>query len=239
METIRLNKAIAESGKFSRREADRLIEAGRVKIDNEIAPMGLKVTRDTDIYVDEELINKREELVYILLNKPRGITCTTDLKDDTNIVDYINHDKRIFPIGRLDKESQGLIILTNDGDIVNKVLRSGNNHEKEYIVRVDKQITNDFIYDMGHGVEIMDTVTKDCKVERMGDYRFKITLTEGMNRQIRKMCAAFGYVVYKLERVRIMNLELGDLEYGEWRDLTEDEILKLKDLTKDSSKIAE
>ncbi len=236
METIRLNKAIAESGKFSRREGDRLIEAGRVKVNGEIAPMGLKVTRDTDIYVDDVLINKREELVYILLNKPRGITCTTDLKDGTNIVDYINHDKRIFPIGRLDKESQGLIILTNDGDIVNKVLRSGNNHEKEYIVRVDKQITRDFIYDMGHGVDIMGTTTKDCKVERMGDYRFKITLTEGMNRQIRKMCAAFGYVVYKLERVRIMNLELGDLEYGEWRDLTADEILKLKDLTKDSSK---
>lgn len=236
METIRLNKAIAESGKFSRREADRLIETGRVKINNEVAPMGLKVTRETDIYVDDELINKREELVYLLLNKPRGITCTTDLKDSTNIVDYINHEKRIFPIGRLDKDSQGLIILTNDGDIVNKVLRSGNNHEKEYIVRVDKQIDNDFIYDMAHGVEIMDTVTKDCKVERMGDYRFRITLTEGMNRQIRKMCAAFGYIVYKLERVRIMNLELGDLEYGEWRELTPSEISKLKELTKDSSK---
>ncbi len=236
MEQIRLNKAIAESGKFSRREADRLIEAGRVKIDGEVAPMGLKVTRETDIYVDDVLINKRKDLVYILLNKPRGITCTTDLKDDTNIVDYINHEKRIFPIGRLDKESQGLIILTNDGDIVNKVLRSGNNHEKEYIVRVDKQITKQFIYDMGHGVDIMDTTTKDCEVERMGDYRFKITLTEGMNRQIRKMCAAFGYVVYKLERVRIMNLELGDLEYGEWRYLTEDEIVELKSLTKDSSK---
>lgn len=234
MDLIRLNKAIAESGKYSRREGDRLIEAGRVKINGEIAQMGTKVTRDTDIYVDDVLINKREELEYIILNKPRGITCTTDLKDKTNIIDYINHEKRIFPIGRLDKESQGLIILTNDGDIVNKVLRSKNNHEKEYIVRVDKPVTRQFIYDMAHGVEIMGTVTKECHVEKTGEYYFKIILTEGMNRQIRKMCAAFGYVVYKLERVRIMNIELGDLEYGKWRNLEQDEVKKLMDLTKDS-----
>ncbi len=234
MDLIRLNKAIAESGKFSRREGDRLIEAGRVKINGEIALMGTKVARDTDIYVDDVLINKREELEYLILNKPRGITCTTDLKDKTNIVDYINHEKRIFPIGRLDKESQGLIILTNDGDIVNKVLRSKNNHEKEYIVRVDKKVTRQFIQDMANGVEIMGTVTKKCHVEKTGEFYFKIILTEGMNRQIRKMCAAFGYVVYKLERVRIMNIELGDLEYGKWRNLTSDEIEKLMDLTKDS-----
>ncbi len=230
MELIRLNKAISESGKYSRREADRLIADGRVKLAGEVAQMGVKVTRDTDIYVDDVLINKRDELVYIMLNKPRGITSTTDLKDNTNIIEYVNHPKRIFPIGRLDKPSTGLILLTNDGDIVNQILRSENNHEKEYIVRVNKPITRQFIRDMGSGVPIMGTETKECYVEKLSTFKFKIILTEGLNRQIRRMCAFFDYEVYDLHRVRIMNIELADLEPGEWRDLTTNELSDLKQL---------
>ncbi len=230
VELIRLNKAISESGKYSRREGDRLIAEGRVKVNGEIAPMGLKVTRGTDIYVDEMLINKRDDLVYIMLNKPRGITSTTDVKDSTNIVEYINHEKRIFPIGRLDKPSTGLILLTNDGDIVNKILRSENNHEKEYIVRVNKPITRKFIREMGNGVPIMGTTTKTCKVEKLTTFKFKIILTEGLNRQIRRMCAYFDYEVYDLHRVRIMNIELGELPNGEWRNLTDSELNELKQL---------
>ncbi len=207
-----------------------MIAEGRVKVNGEIAPMGLKVTRDTDIYVDDALINKRDDLVYIMLNKPRGITSTTDLKDNTNIVDYIKHEKRIFPIGRLDKPSTGLILLTNDGDIVNKILRSENNHEKEYIVRVNKPITRKFISDMASGVPIMGTTTKKCKVEKLTTFKFKIILTEGLNRQIRRMCAYFDYEVYDLHRVRIMNIELGELPNGEWRDLELSELEELKQL---------
>ncbi len=236
MEQIRLNKAISESGKYSRREGDRLIEAGRVKVNGVVAEMGLKVTRDTDIYVDDQLINKRDELVYIMLNKPRGITSTTDLKDQSNIIEYINHEKRIFPIGRLDKPSTGLILLTNDGDIVNRVLRSENNHEKEYIVRVNKPITRKFIMDMANGVPIMGTTTKKCKVEKISTFKFKIILTEGLNRQIRRMCAYFDYEVYDLHRIRIMNVELNDLPNGEWRDLTKEELVKLLKLTESSEK---
>lgn len=236
MEQIRLNKAISESGKYSRREGDRLIEAGRVKVNGVVAQMGQKVTRDTDIYVDDQLINKRDELVYIMLNKPRGITSTTDLKDQSNIIEYINHEKRIFPIGRLDKPSTGLILLTNDGDIVNRVLRSENNHEKEYIVRVNKPITRKFIMDMANGVPIMGTTTKKCKVEKISTFKFKIILTEGLNRQIRRMCAYFDYEVYDLHRIRIMNVELNDLPNGEWRDLTKEELAKLLKLTESSEK---
>lgn len=236
MELIRLNKAISESGLYSRREADRLIEAGRVSFEDRPAQMGEKVTRDTNIYVDGKLINKRDELVYIALNKPVGITCTTELDVPSNIVNFVNHEKRIFPIGRLDKPSEGLILMTNDGDIVNKILRSENNHDKEYIVEVDREITDDFIDGMANGVPILDTITKKCEVEKLGKYRFKIILTEGLNRQIRRMCHYFDYEVLKLKRVRIMNIEIGNLKKGSWRNLTKEELDTLNKLTENSKK---
>lgn len=236
---IRLNKYIGESGFCSRREADRLIEAGAVTIDGKVATMGTKVAKGQIVKVNGKRIDNEEELVYLILNKPVGITCTTEKKVRGNIVDFVGHSKRIFPVGRLDKDSQGLIILTNDGDIVNKILRAGNNHEKEYIVTVDKKITDDFIRKMGSGVKILGTITKDCFVKKESDYVFRIILTQGMNRQIRRMCEALGYNVKKLNRIRIMNINLGNLKIGQWRDLTKKELLGLNDLIKDSNKVYE
>lgn len=237
--TMRLNKYIGESGYCSRREADKLIEKGIVKINNKIAVMGDKVSPGDKVYINNKLISSTNDFVYIALNKPVGITCTTEHKVCGNIVDFIGHDKRIFPIGRLDKDSQGLIFLTNDGDIVNKILRAGNNHEKEYIVTVNKPITQEFIQKMSNGVPILDTITKKCVVKREGKYVFRIILTQGLNRQIRRMCSYLGYEVTKLERIRIMNVSLTNLSIGKWRYLSKKELEKINELTKESVKTKE
>lgn len=233
---IRLNKYISETGFCSRREADKLIENKRVKIDGVVAETGMKVSKSNVVTIDNKVIKNNNDLIYIALNKPVGITCTTEKAVKGNIVDFINHNKRIFPIGRLDKDSQGLIFLTNDGDIVNKILRAGNNHEKEYIVTVDKPITNSFINKMSNGVPILDTVTKKCTVKKVSTFKFNIILTQGLNRQIRRMCSYFNYNVVKLERIRIMNVKLDKLPLGKWRYLTEEELTCINKLISDSSK---
>lgn len=233
----RINKFLSEIGFCSRRGADKLIEEGRVTINGSIPEKGTKISPNDVVRVDNNIVSKpNEDHVYIALNKPRGIVCTTDTKaEKDNIVDYIKHPKRIFPIGRLDKPSEGLILLTSDGDIVNKILRARNNHEKVYEVRVNKAITKEFIRKMGAGVPILDTVTNKCEVEQIDRYNFRITLTQGLNRQIRRMCAHFNYEVYKLKRTRIMNIEL-DIPYGEWRDLSEKELVEIQNLVSDSRK---
>ena len=240
MEKIRINKYLSEVGFCSRREADRLLEEGRITINGMIPELGTKVSDEDEIFVDGKTIKKvEEEFVYIAFNKPVGIVCTTDTKrEKNNIVDYINHPKRIFPIGRLDKPSEGLILLTSDGDIVNKILRARNNHEKEYYVRVNKPITEKFLEKMRNGVPILDTVTKKCEVEKIDTMNFRIVLTQGLNRQIRRMCEHLGYEVKKLKRVRIMNIKL-DLPVGKWRDLTPQEMNELNGLLEDSSKTFE
>lgn len=238
-EEVRLNKYISETGMCSRREADKLIELGKVKIDGIVATMGTKVRKGQVVIVNGKKISKEEELVYIALNKPVGITCTTEKKVHGNIVDFVNHKKRIFPIGRLDKDSQGLILLTNDGDIVNKILRAGNNHEKEYVVTVNKPIDDRFIKAMSSGVRILGTVTKECYVKKEGNNVFRIILTQGMNRQIRRMCEALGYTVTKLKRERIMNIHLDSLKIGKWRNLTEKELRELNNLITISKKTKE
>ena len=219
-----LNKYISDSGFCSRREADKYIDQLRVTINGVEALKGNRVKEGDIVLVDGEPIRKKKETVYLALNKPKGITCTTDLKDKTNIIDFVNFKTRIFPIGRLDKRSEGLIFLTNDGDIVNKILRAGNNHEKEYVVTVDKPVTGDFINKMSNGVKILDTVTKKCFVKQEGKNRFRIILTQGLNRQIRRMCAALGYEVDTLRRTRIMHITLSNLPTGKWRYFTPDEI---------------
>src|SRR5690554_4879157 len=233
-ESIRLNKAIGATGYCSRREADSLIESGRVTINGKLAGLGDRIMPGDEINVDGKLITENQNLVYIMLNKPVGITCTTDTRFDDNVVDFVKHPERIFPIGRLDKPSEGLLLLTNDGDIVNKILRAGNKHEKEYIVKVDRVVTDDFIKRMGSGIPILDTVTKRCQVERISRFEFRIVLVQGLNRQIRRMCEYLGYDVIALQRIRIMNLELGDLPIGKWRNLTEEELEILKESIKDS-----
>lgn len=235
----RLNKYIGDSGYCSRREADKLIEQGLVKVNSAIAKMGDKVSSQDKIYVKGKLIYEKEDYVYIALNKPVGIICTTEHKVKNNIADFVNHERRIFPIGRLDKDSQGLIFLTNDGDIVNKILRSGNNHEKEYLVTVDKPITKDFINRMSKGIPILGTITKDCYVHKESKYVFRIILTQGLNRQIRRMCEYLDYNVVKLERIRIMNVTLGNLPLGQWRNLTFKELEEINTLIKTSVKTLE
>ncbi|PPK46343.1 23S rRNA pseudouridine(2604) synthase RluF [Clostridium algidicarnis] len=229
-DSIRINKFISDSGYCSRREADRLIESGRVTVDGVKAVIGTKVSTYQEVYVDKKLINEKEKPIYIALNKPVGITCTTEPWVKGNIVDFVGHPKRIFHIGRLDKDSEGLIFLTNDGDIVNKILRAENNHEKEYIVTVDKPISRNFIENMSSGVNILDTITKKCKVTREGTYVFRIILTQGLNRQIRRMCSALGYNVVKLQRIRIMNVTLHNLPLGKWRYLTPSELITINKL---------
>jgi len=220
---MRLNKYIAETGVCSRRAADKKIEAGQVLVNGRPAQMGQQVGPEDQVMVDGQLIGRSPKKVYMALHKPVGITSTTDLKDPDNIVDYMAYPERIFHVGRLDKPSEGLILMTNDGDIVNKILRAENNHEKEYIVTVDKKITEDFIQKMSAGVRILDTVTLPCRVELINPVTFRIVLTQGLNRQIRRMCQALDYQVKKLKRVRIMNIKLGNLAYGEWRYLTDQE----------------
>ncbi|MBO9129292.1 23S rRNA pseudouridine(2604) synthase RluF [Bacillus sp. 165] len=220
---MRINKYISESGIGSRRQADQWISEKRVTINGIVAELGSQVTPGDDVRVDDKPIDAKPSYVYIALNKPVGITSTTERHIQGNIIDFVNHPLRIFPIGRLDKDSNGLILLTNDGDIVNKILRAEHNHEKEYIVRVDKPITSAFLKGMGEGVSILGTKTLPCKVSKVSNYVFRIILTQGLNRQIRRMCSALGYRVFKLQRTRIMNIHLGDLKLGEWRDLTEQE----------------
>ncbi len=235
--STRLNKYISESGICSRREADRYIEQGNVFINGKRATIGDQVNSGDVVKVNGQLIEPRDEddLVLIALNKPVGIVSTTEDGEKDNIVDFVNHSKRVFPIGRLDKDSQGLIFLTNHGDLVNKILRAGNDHEKEYIVTVNKPVTDEFIRGMGAGVPMLGTVTKKCKVKKEAPFVFRITLVQGLNRQIRRMCEHFGYDVTKLERTRIMNVSMKGLPLGEWRDLTDDELVELFKLIENSS----
>jgi 23S rRNA pseudouridine2604 synthase len=224
---MRLNKYISETGACSRREADKWILAGRVTLNGAPAHLGLKVAAHDEVRVDGELLGSKKKSVYIALNKPVGITSTTEAHIEGNIVDLVNHRERIFPIGRLDKDSEGLILLTNDGDIVNEILRSENEHEKEYIVWVNRPISDLTLSMLAAGVRIMGEMTKRCRVERIDSVSFRIILTQGLNRQIRRMCSALGYRVQRLRRVRIMNIELGTLRPGEWRNLTDREITGL------------
>lgn len=235
--SIRLNKYIGESGICSRRDADRYIEQGNVFINGKRAAVGDQVFAGDVVKVNGQLIEPRneEDLVLIALNKPVGIISTTEEGERDNIVNYVNHSKRVFPIGRLDKESQGLIFLTNHGDLVNKILRAGNDHEKEYVVTVNKLVTDEFIAGLGAGVPMLGTVTKKCKVKKEAPFVFRITLVQGLNRQIRRMCKHFGYEVTKLERTRIMNVSLKGLPIGEWRDFTDDELIELFRLIENSS----
>lgn len=226
-EQIRLNKFLSDAGYCSRREADRLVEQGVVKVNGKTAVMGQKVTINDSITVKGKNISREEEQILIALNKPVGIECTTDLNNPDNIVDFINFDKRIYPIGRLDKNSQGLILLTNDGSIVNNILKGSNYHEKEYVVTVDKPVTDDFIKKMSTGVRILDQVTRPCKVAKVKKHVFNIVLTQGLNRQIRRMCGELGYNVQKLKRIRIMNIELGNLPVGQYRKVTDSELKEL------------
>ena len=235
----RLNKFISETGLCSRREADKLVEEGRVTVNGTIPLLGTKVSENDEIKIDGKLLKQKSKLVYLAFNKPVGITCTTDRNKKDNIIDFIKYPQRIFPIGRLDKPSEGLIFLTNDGDIVNKILRAGNNHEKEYVVTVDKTITPAFINAMGNGVPILDTVTKKCFVEQESNNSFRIILTQGLNRQIRRMCDSLGYHVRQLKRTRIMNIHLKGIKEGEWRLLTKEEMSIITNAVENSSKTEE
>jgi 23S rRNA pseudouridine2604 synthase/16S rRNA pseudouridine516 synthase len=234
----RINKYLSEAGYCSRRVADKLIEEGKVTINGEIPEMGTKVDEGDEVEVEGQRVEKstKQKHIYLAFNKPVGIVCTTDRKvEPDNIIDYINYPTRIFPIGRLDKPSEGLIFLTNDGDIVNKILRARNNHEKEYIVSVNRPINRDFVKKMSNGVDILDTTTKNCFVKQLGPKKFKITLTQGLNRQIRRMCESLGYRVQTLKRVRIMNIKL-DVPIGKYREFTKEELLELNGLLENSSK---
>ena len=234
----RINKYLSEVGYCSRREADRLILEGKVTINGKIPEIGVKVEESDQVEVKGQRIEKStiQKNIYLAFNKPVGIVCTTDRKvEPNNVIDFINYPKRIFPIGRLDNLSEGLIFLTNDGDIVNKILRARNNHEKEYIVKVNRPINSDFIQSMSSGVEVLGTITKNCFVKQLGSKKFKIILTQGINRQIRRMCESLGYRVKSLKRVRIMNIKL-DLPKGEYREFSKEEILELNTLLENSSK---
>ena len=236
--STRINKYLSEVGYCSRRVADSLIEEGKVTINGEIPEMGTKVEDGDQVEVEGQRIEKstKHEKIYLVFNKPAGIVCTTDRRvESDNIIDFIKYPTRIFPIGRLDKPSEGLIFLTNDGDIVNKILRARNNHEKEYIVSVNRPINRDFIQSMSNGVEILDTITKNCFVKQLGPKKFRIILTQGLNRQIRRMCEYLGYRVKSLKRVRIMNIKL-DVSTGEYREFTKKELFELNELLKNSSK---
>ena len=236
-ETTRINKFLSEMGYCSRRAADKLIEQGRVTINGKVPEMGTKITVADEVRVDGELISEpQEKPVYIVFNKPIGIVCTTDTRvEKDNIIDFINYPSRIFPIGRLDKPSEGLILLTNDGDIVNKILRARNKHQKEYIVTVDRPITKVFLEKMANGVPILDRVTRKCEIEEISKFQFRIILTQGLNRQIRRMCEYLGYNVTALKRIRIMNIQL-DVPVGKWRYLSEKELSEINEMISDSRK---
>lgn len=234
---IRINKFLSEAGVCSRREADRQVEAGNVTIDGAVAGMGAKVLPGQQVCYCGMPVEKEEEMILLALYKPTGIVCTAEKREKNNVIDYLHYPKRIYPVGRLDKDSEGLLLLTNNGDIVNKMMRAGNMHEKEYIVTVNKPVTEAFLRGLAGGVPLVElgTMTRKCKVERTGKREFKIILTQGLNRQIRRMCEYFGYRVEKLVRVRIMNIRLGDLECGKYRKVTEEEYKQLLKLIKDSS----
>ena len=236
--STRINKYLSEFGYCSRREADKLIQEGKVTINGKIPDIGTKVEQGDQVEVKGQKIEKspKQKKIYLAFNKPIGVVCTTDRRlEPNNIIDFIKYPERIFPIGRLDKQSEGLILLTNDGDIVNKILRARNNHEKEYIVRVNRPINRDFIKTMSNGVKILDTITKSCYVKQLGPKKFKIILTQGLNRQIRRMCETLGFRVESLKRTRIMNIKL-KLPIGKYRELTKEELLELNLLLKNSSK---
>ncbi|MEL6657523.1 MAG: 23S rRNA pseudouridine(2604) synthase RluF [Bacteroidota bacterium] len=237
-QSVSLNKYISSTGICSRREADQMIADARVTINGEIARKGNRVEPGDKILLDGKPLRAKPKTLYLVFNKPVGIVCTTDQREPKNIISYINHPQRLFPIGRLDKPSQGLIFLTNDGDIVNKILRAGNKHQKEYIVTVNRPINQRFVQRMSNGIPILGTVTKKCVVEQVGKSTFRIILTQGLNRQIRRMCEYLGYQVSKLKRVRIMHVELGDLKVGEWRALGEKEEQQLLKMVQHSSKTA-
>lgn len=235
-DSISLNKYISQTGVCSRREADKWIEAGRVRINGKLAQKGNRVYPKDKVSVNGKALKSKPKPIYIALHKPAGITCTTDLKDKSNIIDFVNHPQRIFPIGRLDKPSTGLILLTNDGDIVNDILRVENNHDKEYVVKVDRPINQAFLQRMSKGIPILGTVTKPCKVEKLSKFTFKITLTQGLNRQIRRMCEYLAYKVLTLKRIRIMNIHLADLKVGKWRKLSAQEFKTLQQNLQSGSK---
>ncbi len=237
--STRLNKYVSETGYCSRREADRLIQEGKILVNGIVPELGTKVS-DTDIVtVDGKVIKAQNDFVYLAFHKPPGIICTTETNVRDNIIDYLQYPKRIFPVGRLDRASEGLIFMTSDGDIVNKILRAGNNHEKEYIVTVDKPITAKFINEMGNGIPILETVTRNCLVEKTGKHEFRIILTQGLNRQIRRMCEYLDFHVERLIRTRIMNVTLENLEPGKLRELTGEELKTINELIADSSKTEE
>ncbi len=239
METKRLNKAISETGFCSRREADRLIEAGKVVVNGKIADLGLRVNQNDKILINGKPVSKKTKFVYLAFYKPVGIISTTDTSIKNNIIDFINYPERIFPVGRLDKPSEGLIFMTSDGDIVNKILRAKNNHEKEYIVTVNKKINHKFIEKMSNGIPILDTVTQKCRVKKLNHFTFNIILTQGLNRQIRRMCEYLGYEVKILKRIRIMNIKLANLKPGQYRHFSKDELYEIYRLVEDSSKTME
>lgn len=232
---VRLNKYLSEAGVCSRREADVLIGAGKVTIDGKVATMGMKVAPGQKVCVGKKPVDNKQDMVLLVVNKPVGIVCTEERKEKNNIINFLKYPTRVTYIGRLDKDSEGLLLMTNNGDIINKMMRAGNMHEKEYVVTVNKPITPEFVEKMAGGVPILDTVTRKCEVEAIGKYKFRIVLTQGLNRQIRRMCEYFGYKVTTLKRVRVMNIQLGTLKPGEYRKATQTEINELYELIKDSS----
>ena len=231
-ESVRLNKYLSEAGVCSRREADRLIESGKVTVDGVTAQMGMRVTAGQIVIVGKKTVSKQDEMIVLAVNKPKGIVCTEDQRERDSIVRFLNYPVRVTYAGRLDKDSRGLLLMTNNGDIINQMMRAANRHEKEYKVTVDKEITEQFIKKMSEGVPILDTVTRPCTVKKIGKYTFSIILTQGLNRQIRRMCAAFGYEVKDLVRIRIMNIRLGSLKEGAYRKLTDEELEELYEMLK-------
>lgn len=231
-ESVRLNKYLSEAGVCSRREADRLIESGKVTVDGVTAQMGMRVTAGQIVKVGKKTVSKQDEMIVLAVNKPKGIVCTEDQRERDSIVRFLNYPVRVTYAGRLDKDSRGLLLMTNNGDIINQMMRAANRHEKEYKVTVDKEITEQFIKKMSEGVPILDTVTRPCTVKKIGKYTFSIILTQGLNREIRRMCAAFGYEVKDLVRIRIMNIRLGSLKEGAYRKLTDEELEELYEMLK-------
>ena len=234
-EPVRLNKYLSEAGVCSRREADRLIESGRVTVDGQRAQTGMRITPGQVVKVGRKVVSKQDEMIVLAVNKPRGIVCTEERRERNSIVRFLDYPVRVTYIGRLDKDSRGLLLMTNNGDIINKMMRAANDHEKEYKVTVDQEITPEFIEKMSSGVPILDTVTRPCRVEKIGKYTFSIILTQGLNRQIRRMCEALGYQVRDLVRMRVMNIRLGSLKEGQYRKVTDEELEELYEMLADSS----